>query len=128
MRHRTPISNRARAMRKAMTEPEVMLWNRLRGRRGDRPLFRRQHPMGSFILDFYAPSARLGVEADGVTHWDDQAQARDAARDDWLRRQGLEILRVPASRVYADLAEVVDEIMRVAAVRAADIRKGRSGG
>src|SRR5690242_17849902 len=70
---RTLITNRARAMRKAMSGAEVILWTRLRGRRADRPTFRRQHPFGPFILDFYCPSARLDVEVDGATDWDDEA-------------------------------------------------------
>jgi len=97
---RTLITNRARAMRKAMTEPEVMLWSRLRGRGPDKPTFRRQHPFGSLILDFYCPAARLAVEVDGATHWDEAAQAKDAARDGWLMRQGVRVLRIPASRIY----------------------------
>jgi very-short-patch-repair endonuclease len=104
-------SNRARAMRKAMTEPEVILWSRLRGRRGERPTFRRQHPIGSLILDFYCPSLRLAVEVDGATHWDDAAQARDMARDRWLAAQGVEVMRIPASRVYRDINGVMDALM-----------------
>ena len=50
----TRIANRARALRKAMTEPEIMLWSRLKGRGRDRPVFRRQVPYGAFILDFYS--------------------------------------------------------------------------
>ena len=93
---RTLITTRARAMRKAMTEPEVMLWSRLRGRRGDRPTFRRQHPVGSLILDFYCPSLRFAVEVDGSTHWDDDAKLRDARRDHWLEAQGITVMRIPA--------------------------------
>ena len=58
MPHRTLITNRARALRKAMTSPEVRLWARLRGRGPQRPTFRRQHPLGSIILDFYCPSVK----------------------------------------------------------------------
>jgi len=108
---RTLITTRARALRKAMTEPEVMLWSRLRGRREDRPTFRRQHPFGSIILDFYCPSARLAIELDGATHWDEDARRRDAARDQWLARQGVTVLRVPAGWVYRDLGGVVDAIL-----------------
>jgi len=107
----TLITNRARAMRKAMTEPEVILWTRLRGREGERPTFRRQHPFGSFILDFYCPSLRLAIEVDGATHWDDEAQRRDAARDRWLEAQGVAVMRTPASRVYRDLRGVMDAIL-----------------
>jgi len=125
MRHRTLISNRARTLRKAMSEPEVMLWSRLRGRTGERPLFRRQHPIGSIILDFYCPSARLAVEVDGSTHWDDEARARDEVRDRWLRGQGLEVVRVPASSVYADLRQVVDAILQLAEARTAELARRR---
>ena len=119
MRHRTVIASRARAMRKAMSEPEVMLWSRLRGRNADRPTFRRQHPVGSIILDFYRPSARLAVEVDGATHWEDEAQAADEARDRWLHGQGIEVMRVPASWIYRELGDVVDAILRRAEERRA---------
>lgn len=111
------ITNRARTMRKTMTEPEVILWSRLRGRGPDRPTFRRQHPLGNIILDFYCPSAALAVEVDGATHWHDEAQAKDEARDSWLKQQGIDVLRIPASSVYHDLDNVVDGILRRAAAR-----------
>jgi very-short-patch-repair endonuclease len=95
-----------------MTEPEVMLWSRLRGRTPERPTFRRQHPIGAIIVDFFCPAAQLAIEVDGATHWDDQARARDAARDRWLRSQGISVLRFPAGEVYRDLSAVVDAILR----------------
>ena len=94
-----------------MSEPEVMLWSRLRGRNADKPTFRRQHPFGPFILDFYCPSARLAVEVDGREQWDEAAQAKDAARDRWLAGQGVSVLRVPASRIYADLSGVTHAVL-----------------
>ena len=105
------ITSRARAMRKAMTEPEVMLWSRLRGRTPDKATFRRQHPFGRIIFDFYCPSARLAVEVDGRAHWDEHAQAKDEARDRWLAAQGIQVLRIPASRIYHDLAGVTDGVL-----------------
>ena len=112
---RTLITNRARTLRKAMSEPEVMLWSRLRGRSPEKPTFRRQHPFGSIILDFYCPAARLAVEVDGATHWDDAAQAKDEARDRWLMSQGIRVARIPASRIYRDLGGVTDGILLQAA-------------
>jgi very-short-patch-repair endonuclease len=109
---RTVIATRARAMRKAMTDPEVILWTRLRGRDDDRPIFRRQHPFGSIILDFYCSTLRLAIEIDGATHWDEAAQLKDAARDRWLAGHGVHTLRIPASRIYHDLDGVMDEILR----------------
>ena len=94
-----------------MTEPEVMLWSRLRGRGPDKPTFRRQHPFGSIILDFYCPAARLAVEVDGATHWDDGAQAKDEARDRWLMSQGVRMYRVPAGQIYHNLGGVTDGVL-----------------
>jgi very-short-patch-repair endonuclease len=112
LRHPTLISNRARASRKDMTEPEVMLWSRLRGRSADRPTFRRQHAIGSIILDFYCPSAKLAIEVDGSTHWSDEQRATDAARDAWLASQGIAVMRIGAGEVYRNLGQVVDGILR----------------
>ena len=56
----------AKRLRTVMTKPEVWLWTRLRTRADDRVVFRRQHPVGRFVLDFYCAPARLAVEADGV--------------------------------------------------------------
>ncbi|WP_436013697.1 endonuclease domain-containing protein [Phenylobacterium sp. LjRoot219] len=84
----TRISNRARALRKAMTEPEIMLWSRLKGRGTDKPIFRRQFAYQTVIFDFYCPAARLAVEIDGATHWDDERRSKDEARDAWLARRG----------------------------------------
>jgi very-short-patch-repair endonuclease len=112
MRTRTLMRNRARALRKSMSEPEVMLWSRLRGGGGcEHPRFRRQHPIENIIVDFYCPAARLAVEVDGSTHWSEETLARDAARDRWLEARDIVTLRIPASRIYRDLANVVDGIL-----------------
>ena len=111
MPHRTLITHRARALRKAMSSPEVRLWARLRGRGPERPTFRRQHPIGSIILDFYCPAVRLAVEIDGVTHWEDAAHRRDLARDRWLEGQGITVMRIDASAVYRDADAVAAAIM-----------------
>jgi len=94
-----------------MSEPEVLLWSRLRGRGPEKPTFRRQHPIGSVIVDFFCPSARLVIEVDGSTHWDDDRRRRDEARDRWLEGQGITVIRVPASLIYRRLDGVVDRII-----------------
>jgi very-short-patch-repair endonuclease len=121
MEQRTLITGRARRLRKAMSSPEVMLWARLRGRGPEKPTFRRQHPMGSIIVDFYCPSARLAVEIDGSTHWDEDAQGRDAIRDRWLEGQGVTVLRIDASAVYRDAGAVAQAILE----RAQEMRRSR---
>jgi very-short-patch-repair endonuclease len=94
-----------------MTEPEIMLWSRLKGRGTDKPIFRRQFAYQTVIFDFYCPAARLAVEIDGATHWAEEKRAKDAARDAWLARQGIVVLRIEASAVYRDLSRVADGVI-----------------
>jgi very-short-patch-repair endonuclease len=58
----------ARRLRRNLSPPEARLWNRLRTRRPGTPVFRRQHPIGPYVLDFYCAEARLAVEIDGMSH------------------------------------------------------------
>ncbi len=113
----TLIANRSRALRRNMTEPEVMLWSRLKGRVEGRPIFRPQYAYETIILDFYCPAAKLAVEIDGRTHWDDEAQAKDDARDFWLASRGIAVLRIGAGRVYCDLTSVADGVLLAAEAR-----------
>ena len=123
LRSKTKIANRARVLRKAMTEPEVILWSRLRGRGDGWPVFRRQHPIGSIILDFYCPAAKLAVEIDGSTHWTDEQRAKDEARDAWLASQGIRVLRFGASSVFHNLGEVVDAVILAAVERIREFKR-----
>lgn len=102
-----------------MTEPEIMLWSQLKGRGTDRPIFRRQVALQTIILDFYCPAGKLAVEIDGRTHWDDEQREKDEARDGWLRRQGIEVLRIGASDLYRNLGDVADAVVRRALERIA---------
>ncbi|HEY9218497.1 MAG TPA: endonuclease domain-containing protein [Phenylobacterium sp.] len=113
---------RARRFRRAMTEPEVILWSRLRGRLPDRPVFRRQVPLGGYVLDFYCPAAKLVVEVDGHHHFTEAGEARDERRDAWLKARGLEVVRVGAARVFAAAGEVADGLILLACERAGAIR------
>jgi very-short-patch-repair endonuclease len=97
-----------------MTPPEVLLWVRLRVRQADGPTFRRQHPMGPFILDFYCPVAKLAVEVDGFVHETEDHPERDERRDAWLEARGVQVLRIPASEVMRDPDSVADSVRRTA--------------
>jgi very-short-patch-repair endonuclease len=102
------VAKRARAFRRALTEPEVMLWSRLKGRGRGRPVFRRQFAYESMIFDFYCPAAKLAVEIDGSTHWTEEKRAKDEARDRWLSGRGIEVMRIGAGLVYRELGRVAD--------------------
>jgi very-short-patch-repair endonuclease len=111
------IAKRARALRKAMTEPEIMLWSRLKGRGRGQPIFRRQFAYESMIFDFYCPSARLAVEIDGSTHWTEEKRGKDEARDAWLSTRGIAVMRIGAGAVYRDLDQVADGVILRALAR-----------
>jgi very-short-patch-repair endonuclease len=103
---------RARALRRDMTLPEGLLWQALR-KRPDGLKFRRQHPVGRYIVDFYYPAARLVVEIDGENHSMGDRPERDLRRDDWLRHKGLRVVRFAAADAMNDLQSVVTAILRV---------------
>ena len=75
---------RARQLRRELSLPEKLLWARLKGA----PVrFRRQHPIGPYVVDFYCASARLAIEVDGFAHEVGNQPARDQLRTDWLEAQ-----------------------------------------
>ncbi len=108
---------RARRLRKAMTPPEMQLWAVLRRKGARRLKFRRQHPIGPYILDFYCPEAALCVEVDGVDHALGDNPARDARRDLWLAGRGIETLRIDAIAVRDNLDGVYADILNAAETR-----------
>ncbi len=102
MRAPAKTFGRARELRRQMTLPEVVLWQALRKSRLAGLRFRRQHPIGPYILDFYCPAAGLAIEVDGFAH-DAAAQVRhDARRDAFLAGRGIRVLRIAASDVLRD--------------------------
>ena len=92
---------KARTLRRTMTKPEIALWEILRARPNSIK-FRRQHPIGPYVLDFYCPAAKLAIEVDGMAHEMGDNPERDQRRDHWLAERGLNVLRIPARDVLAD--------------------------
>src|SRR5579871_3417200 len=86
----------ARRMRKTLTPPEARLWVAIRACRVGGFKFRRQHPIGPYVLDFYCARVRLAMEVDGAVHTSEDQIAHDRARDRWLERSGVSVLRIPA--------------------------------
>ena len=105
----------ARQVRKTLSPPEARLWVALRGRSLSGLKFRRQHPIGAYVLDFYCPSLRFAIEVDGLWHTSDDQAAHDGVRDRWLRRTGLYVLRIPAWAIRDELDRVTEIVERVAA-------------
>ena len=80
----------AKQLRRNMTDVEKKLWAALRGRRFEQYKFRRQVPVGKYIVDFVCLERRLIIELDGSQH---EGSSSDATRDAWLKTQGFRILR-----------------------------------
>ena len=82
-----------RTLRNKQTDAEKLLWGLLRGRRFAGRKFRRQHPIGRYILDFYCHECRLAVELDGGQHNDGETKSYDDRRSRFLREQGVRVVR-----------------------------------
>jgi very-short-patch-repair endonuclease len=96
-----------------MTGPERALWSILRSRQLAHLKFRRQHPIGPYVVDFYCHSARIAVELDGLSH-DDTAEA-DAQRSAYLQLNGVRIVRVLNDDAISDPGVVAEWIATEAA-------------
>jgi very-short-patch-repair endonuclease len=86
-----------------MTPSEMALWRVVRAKRFQGLHFRRQHPFGPYILDFYCDAAKLAVEVDGGVHQHEERRIQEAARDAWVARRGVRTLRLPARLVLENI-------------------------
>jgi very-short-patch-repair endonuclease len=102
----------AKVLRRDMSLPEVMLWRVLRTK-PEGIKFRRQHPLGPYVLDFYCATAKLAIEIDGIAHDMGDRPERDEQRDMYLESKGLRMVRIPASEVLNEVGEVADMIIRL---------------
>ena len=114
MRAPTKIIGNARRLRRTLSKPEAQLWRRLRERVPGKPVFRRQHPIGPYVLDFYCAKANLAVEIDGISHDMGDRPQRDLRRDAWLKKHGVTVIRIPAAELIFGIDEAADAIVRAA--------------
>ncbi|ENO0503101.1 DUF559 domain-containing protein [Escherichia coli] len=104
------IKSNARDLRRNLTLQERKLWRYLRSRRFGDFKFRRQHPVGSYILDFACCSARVVVELDGGQH--DLAVPYDSRRTSWLESQGWTVLRFWNNEIDCNEETVLENILQ----------------
>jgi len=95
------VVQHARNLRKAMSAPEVLLWQQLR-QRPNGLKFRRQHPIGPYVVDFCCISERLVIEIDGFAHDIADRAGRDDIRARFLNDNGYEVIRLSAKSVLVD--------------------------
>jgi very-short-patch-repair endonuclease len=106
----TSIETAAKKLRKAQTPTEKMLWKALKGGKLAGLKFRRQHPVGNFILDFYCPAYKLAIEVDGEIH---QTQMDyDAARTTQLEAHGYTVIRFSNEAVMQDVEKILTKILQ----------------
>ncbi|HYN76210.1 MAG TPA: endonuclease domain-containing protein [Lamprocystis sp. (in: g-proteobacteria)] len=98
----------AKALRQNMTDAEQLLWRHLRAHRLDGQTFRRQQPIGTYIVDFVHFGARLIVEADGGQH---NGSESDPARDAWLREQGFKVMRFWNNDILQNTEAVLSSVL-----------------
>jgi very-short-patch-repair endonuclease len=77
-------------------------------------VFRRQHPIGPYVLDFYCAKAHLAIELDGIGHDMGDRPQRDERRDAWLKEHGVTVMRIAAAELTHGVDEAADAIVRLA--------------
>ena len=100
----------ARRLRRDETPAEKALWRHLRDRQLEGFKFRRQQPIGHYVVDFFCPRAKLVVEVDGDTHA--ESARHDADRTGWLSRRGYRVVRFTNADVHRNLQLVLEAILR----------------
>jgi very-short-patch-repair endonuclease len=104
----------ARRLRRRLSVPEARLWRRLRVRVPGQPAFRRQSPIGPYVLDFHCAGAKLAIEIDGISHDMADRPPHDDRRDAWLKKHGVTVMRIPAGAILHNFDETAAAIVRLA--------------
>lgn len=99
-----------RWLRNSPTAAEAVLWSSLKGSQLAGKKFRRQHSIGSYVVDFYCPECRLAVELDGQPHFNSIASVRDHVRQKALERFQVRVLRFENRAVFENLPGVLEMI------------------
>jgi very-short-patch-repair endonuclease len=100
----------AKKLRANTTPHERILWRALKELPVDGTHFRRQAPIGPYVVDFFCPAKRLILELDGAHHNEDETAKRDSERQLWLEREGYHVIRFWNSEITGDLTAVLERI------------------
>jgi very-short-patch-repair endonuclease len=103
---------RRRALRGLSTEAENLLWRLLRSRQFLSFKFRRQHPVGPYIVDFYCAARRLAIELDGGQHFTAEGQAYDQRRTAYLTARGVRVLRFTNHELFENTDGVLETLQQ----------------
>lgn len=98
-------------LRNHATPAECVLWRGLKGAQIGGLKFRRQHSIGPYVLDFYCPALKLGIELDGGIHHDMFIHIKDEEKEAFLRENGVTVLRFPNEVVFRDYEYIKMKIL-----------------
>lgn len=114
------LKQTARLLRKQMTDSERVLWSRLRRKQVLGIQFYRQKPIGRYVVDFYAPKAKLVIEIDGSQHKEKTQMDKDSRRDQHIAAVGLKVLRFNSREVLKNTDAVLEVIRNMTAAQPKD--------
>lgn len=101
------IFDNAKTLRRSQTKAERLLWSELRNRKFEGVKFRRQHPIGKYIADFYCNELKLVIEVDGAVHNSQDQREYDKSRTQELNEKGIVVIRFTNSEVENNLQNVL---------------------
>jgi very-short-patch-repair endonuclease len=106
--NKTEAKGNRKALRNNMVKAEIVLWSKLKGHQLLGLKFRRQYSVDRYILDFYCPELKLGIELDGATH--ENSSGYDYQRQSYIENAGIKILRFNNQDIYHHLDLVLEAI------------------
>ncbi len=106
------LTDLAKNLRKQSTDTERALWRYLRAKGLNSFKFKRQQPIGSYIVDFVCFERKIIIELDGGQHAKEEQMRKDQERDNWFKRQGYEVLRFWDNEVLKNTREVLEVILK----------------
>ena len=104
------LTNIARLLHRKQTDAEKKLWQKLRSKQFEDLKFRRQQPMGTYIVDFVSYEKKLVIELDGGQHNEKEVIEKDVQRMRWLERKGYRVLRFWNNEIMANIEGVMEKI------------------
>lgn len=106
------LKDNRKSLRNAPTHAEATLWLKLRRSQLDGKKFRRQHSVGSYILDFYCPEHQLAIELDGADHFTKGGRGNDAERTAYLNNLQIKVIRFENRLVFEKMDWILGEISK----------------
>jgi very-short-patch-repair endonuclease len=102
----------SRSLRSNMTDAERLLWSKIRRKQFKGLQFYRQKIIGNYIVDFYCPKLKLGIEVDGGQHYSAEGRENDRVRDNYMTGAGITVTRFSDRDVLKNLEGILEEIWK----------------